>query len=260
MDPVELQRIQDLAKEIAEKGAAGDPVTVLLAKGMSDAVGKLGELAAMALGKGKTPPKDGDGDGKVDSDGDGADDDPAGGDDAPGYEDMNLGAPATPTGDSVLDVTAFVFKTGATVEALAKSDVEKGKQIGELITLVKAQAGQIETLGKMLATATDATTAILVPLAKALVEQRAIELDTPAPALTPRRLAPAKPTTADAAFIGGNKLVETRTLAKALTAGLISTEAKQAFFRTRRFSDQDGENATTRAKLEDLSKTIPAPR
>lgn len=267
MDP-EQKNIEQLAKEIAEKGAAGDPVTVLLAKGMSDAVGHLARLADLALGKGK--PKDGDGDGKVTGGGDGKDNDPAGGgdgdgDDAPGYEDMNLGAPgnlprpganASGSGDPVLDVTKFVFDTGAAIQA-------QGKQIGQLVALAKAQAAhikaqdeQIANLGKMLQASTEATTSILGPLAKAVAEQRSAALDIPAGALTPRARA-ARAAPPDAAPIGGSALIETRTLAKALNTGKISSAAKQAFYRTRRFSENETEHAQIRASLEEIAKTVP---
>jgi hypothetical protein len=249
-----------IADEIAARGAAGDPVSLVLAKGLTDGLGKLTDLALLLGnlakgGKGKKPPA-----AKDDDDDDDGDGDEGGEGNAPGYQDMNMGrsapivppVPATPaqTGDAVLDVTQFVFDTGERMARLEKAVADGAKREALLIDLVKGQQAQLETLGQMVQVSTEATMATLAPLAKAVSDQRETLLNIPAPGITPKRMPPPKPAAPDAAFIGGTKRTELQALSKAMSTGVIDGLVKQTFLNTRRFHPDDARNAEIRSRVE----------
>lgn len=271
--------LDQLAREVAAKGAAGDPITMVLAKGMSDGLAKLTELSTMLaeLAKGKAKASDDD----EEPDGDEGDPDEGGGDgggkdDAPGYEDMDKGkgtdlglvtppatgsaAPVDPAKPpTVLDVTNYMFETGNAVRRLEKAAQDGIARETQMLALIKSQGElierqqqQISQLGQMIEAASVATMSTLVPLAKAVSETRAVALDIPAPSRTPTRF-PAKPPNApDAAFLGGDKGAEARLLMKAVNRSVLSSELLQQFKATRRFYADDSQNAAKRAEIEAL--------
>lgn len=272
--------LAEIAKNIGESGAAGDGLMVLLVKGMTDAQGHLADIATraidMAKGKKGKPACDDD-----DSDDDDSDEGDSGGDGAdkkPGYEDMQLAVPgavvlpagapagdgfggAPPSGVTHIDVTAYIFETGDQIRTLAKASQAQGARIEQLVESNRLLTEQNASLAKMVEASTAATTGILAPLAKAVVETRNGLLNSAAPGITPVAFPITRVTIAEAApvdHIGGSARREQQVLAKAMSNGLIDITAKERFRRERKFSADPATHTDLSAKVDELVKELDA--
>lgn len=282
MDP-ETQTLETLAKEIATKGGEHDRVTQLLAKGMNDAFGQMAKIAedSLALLKGRAAPAApkeepaSEGSDNAEGKGEGEDEDDKGeeGEDAPGYQDMQLAVPdgaldlADPT--KALDVTKFIFDTGACVRDIARASnaqaaviITFGERMEKAVAKIEAQDSLIATLidqnialGKLVADSNGASASILGPLAKAVADTRELLQNIPGPGITPLRFPRKEVPAPDAAYIGGTRERELQVLAKAERLEKIDTDQLNYFKRTRRFSALDAEHAQIRATLDALALT-----
>lgn len=251
---------EEIAAEIAAKGAAGDEVLVVMAKGLADATASISSFAKMLLNMNKGKPADSDDDdepAEPAAGGKGKDDDDDKGDDAPGYQDMQLaegggvvGADGQPR--SLLDVSKFVFETGAQIASLAKAVQGLAKENTELKGMIARTIEGQNTLGKMVADSAAAQLGTIAPLVKAVGDAREALLNLPAPGITPTRFSQRR-TTPDVVLLGGTKRAEVQTLAKALRTSVIDPSMKAMFEQTRRFAADETKHLQVRAKVEAIA-------
>lgn len=257
--------LAELAVNIGNEGAANDGLMVLLVKGMTDAQDKLANLAQqaidMAKGKGKPPPDDDGGGSDDDDDTDEGSEGAGEGDGKPGYQDMAMavanGAVTTvaPNGEqtTTLDMTTWILETGASLVALQKGAADQTAQIAKLVEQNERLLTQNAQLAGMIQATAEVNTALMVPLAKAVVETRNGLLRTAAPGITPREFprtpVAVLPDTQVIERLGGSERAEQQILAKAMSTGSIDISSKELFRRQRKFSMDDARDAELRAKV-----------